>query len=159
MAAQARRDDGEWLVELGAGTGAVTRALLAAGLAADRLLAVEIDAELAGYLRETFPRVTVLCADAFALTEALPPVVAGRVGTVICGLPVSLMPRARQAELVAKMLALMPPGRRFLAYSHRLTSPLPAASLGLEAERLAFTFRNLPPASVWGYRAQSGAEH
>ena len=77
---------------------------------------------------------------------------------MICGLPVSLMPRERQAELVAKMLALMPPGRRFLAYSHRLTSPLPATSLGLEGERLAFTLRNLPPASVWGYRARGGTE-
>ena len=158
VAAQVRCGEGEWVLELGAGTGAVTRALLEAGLPAERLLAVEIDAQMAGYLQETCPQVRVLCSDAFALEEALPPGAAGAIGTVICGLPVSLMPRERQAELVAGMQALTPPGRRFLAYSHRLTSPLPAARLGLEAERLAFTLQNLPPASVWGYRARGGEE-
>ena len=63
----------------------------------------------------------------------------------------SLLPRAEQRALRDAMFKLMPPERRFLAYTHRLTSPLPEAALGLKGERLGRTLRNLPPASVWGY--------
>ena len=130
----------DYVVELGAGTGPVTRALLAAGVPPERLIAVEIDSEMADFLRQSLPGVTVIESDALALEQALPREALGRVGAVVCGLPVSLLP----------------PGRPFLAYTHRLTSPLPAAELGLEGERRAFTLLNLPPASVWAFRPLSG---
>ena len=153
VAREVRREPDEVVLELGAGTGAITQALLEAGIPPDKLIAVEIDAELAAFLRRRFPALAVLEADAFDLPKALPPAAAGRIGAVICGLPVSLLPREEQRDLMAKMLSLLPPSRGVLAYSHRLTSPLPAAELGLVGERLAFTLRNLPPASVWGFRA------
>ena len=40
------------VIELGAGTGEVTKALLAAGIAPDRLALVERDPELVAFLRE-----------------------------------------------------------------------------------------------------------
>ena len=152
VAEQLPSEPGDFVVELGAGTGPVTRALLAAGVAPERLIAVEIDPEMAAFLRRRFPGVTVLECDALALERTLPAEALGRVGAVICGLPISLLPVAQRAELVGTMLSLLPPGRPFLAYTHRLTSPLPAAELGLVGERLAFTLLNLPPASVWAYR-------
>lgn len=151
VAQQVRRGKDEYVVELGCGTGAITRALLAAGVPPQRLIAVDVDAELLAVLREEFPDITVLECDAAELTQHLPPSVVGKVGTVICGIPVSLLPRSKQRALIDEMFALMPPGRRFLAYTHRQASPLPRRELGLEGERLARTLRNLPPASVWGY--------
>ncbi|MCG8593469.1 MAG: methyltransferase domain-containing protein [Kiloniellales bacterium] len=152
VAEQLPSGPGDFVIELGAGTGPVTRALLAAGVAPERLIAVEIDPEMAAFLRRRVPGVTVLACDALALERALPAEARGRVGAVICGLPISLLPAAQRAELVGKMLSLLPPGRPFLAYTHRLTSPLQAAELGLAGERRAFTLLNLPPASVWAYR-------
>lgn len=154
VARQVRRGPEEYVVELGCGTGAITRGLLDSGLPPERLIAVDLDSELLAVLRREFPDITALECDAARLTEHLPDEVVGRVGTVICGIPVSLLPRAEQRVLRDQMFAVMPPGRRFLAYTHRLTSPLPAAELGLQGERLARTLRNLPPASVWGYRAR-----
>lgn len=152
VARQVRRAPDEYVVELGCGTGAITRGLLATGLPPERLIAVDLDVALMGVLRETFPEITALECDAAQITHHLPPDIIGKVGTVICGIPVSLLPREKQRALRDEMFALMPPERRFLAYTHRLTSPLPRESLGLEGERLARTLRNLPPASVWGYR-------
>ena len=152
VAAELSCDPGDYVVELGAGTGPVTRALLAAGVPPERLIAVEIDSEMAAFLRQSLPGVTVIESDALALEQALPREALGRVGAVVCGLPVSLLPAAQRGELVGAMLSLLPPGRPFLAYTHRLTSPLPAAELGLEGERRAFTLLNLPPASVWAFR-------
>ncbi len=152
VAEQLTRDADDYVVELGAGTGPVTRALLAAGVPADRLIAVEIDGQMASFLRQQFPGVTVIEEDALALRQALPPEALERIGAVVCGVPISLLPAEQQGELVDMMLSLLPPGRSFLAYTHRLTSPLPADAMGLSGERRAFTLLNLPPASVWAYR-------
>jgi len=151
VAQQVRCGNDEYVVELGCGTGAITRALLAAGLPPERLIAVDVDAELLAVLREEFADITVLECDAAELSKHLPPAVVGKVGTVICGIPISLLPRPKQRAMIDEMFALMPPGRRFLAYTHRQSSPLPRRELNLEGERLARTLRNLPPASVWGY--------
>lgn len=155
VAEQVRAGDDGVVVELGAGTGAVTRALLAAGVPADRLIAAEIDQEMAQFLRAAYPDVTVVEGCAFKIKELLPPAATGRVGAVICGVPVSLLPFEQQRELVSVMLSLLPPGRSFLMYTHRLGSPLPASKLGLVGKRVAFTLRNFPPASVWAFRAES----
>jgi phosphatidylethanolamine/phosphatidyl-N-methylethanolamine N-methyltransferase len=151
VAQHLRREPDEYVVELGCGTGPITRALLDGGVPPGRLIAVDLDRELLAVTQQRFPDITVMECDAARLTQHLPTPVVGRVGTVVCGVPVSLLPRAAQRALVAEMFRLMPAGRRFLAYTHRLSSPLPAGELGLESERLAHTLRNLPPASVWGY--------
>jgi phosphatidylethanolamine/phosphatidyl-N-methylethanolamine N-methyltransferase len=151
VARQVRREADEYVVELGCGTGAITKALLEGGVPPERLIAVDLDSELLAFLREDCPDITVLQCDAARITQCLPPGVVGKVGTVVCGIPISLLPRPQQRRIVEEMLALMPPGRRFLTYTHRQVSPLPRRELGLRGECLARTLRNLPPASVWGY--------
>lgn len=151
IARQIRREEDEFVVELGAGTGAVTGAILSAGIPADRLVVVEIDKQMAKLLRKTYPGATVVEGDAFDLKNVLPDSVVGKVGTVICGLPVSTLPLQQQRDLMALILSLMPDGRRFLQYTYRIVSPLPARKIGLCARRLAFTLYNIPPASVWAY--------
>ena len=150
IVAQVRRAPDEAVLELGAGTGVVTRALLAAGVPPDRLFALEIEADLTRHLATLLPEGQVLRGDAFALAELVPRRWHGRIGTVICGIPLVMLPRERQRQLIAAMEAVAP-GRGFLHYSFCATSPLPWRSLGLRAKREAWTPRNLPPASVWRY--------
>lgn len=151
IAALVERGPEEVVVELGAGTGAVSRALLAGGVPAERLVVVEIVPEMARHLARELPGVTVLEGDAFALAEALPAALHGRVGTAICGIPLVLLPFERQRAFVAAVEAVAP-GRGFLLYSYCVTSPLPWKALGLTARREAWTPLNFPPASVWRYR-------
>src|SRR3954466_5094278 len=47
------------VVEVGAGTGAVTEALIQAGIPPDRLFVIEIDADMCTYLRRQMPQVQV----------------------------------------------------------------------------------------------------
>lgn len=147
-----RRDD-EVVVEIGAGTGAISRALLAAGVPADRLVVVEIVPEMADHLAASLPGVRVVQGDAFDLAAALPAWMHGRVGTAICGIPLVLLPLERQRRFVEQVEAVAP-GRGFLLYTYCITSPLPWRALGLAAERQAWTPLNLPPASVWRYRSR-----
>lgn len=138
------------VVELGAGTGAISRALLRAGLPAERLCLVEIVPEMAEHLREALPGATVVTGDAFALPEILPARLRGRVSTVVCGIPLVLLPLERQRAF-AQAAEAVAPGRGFLLYTYCATSPLRHRALGLRAQRVGFTPLNLPPASVWRY--------
>ena len=132
----------------------ISRALLAAGVPADRLAVVEIVPEMADHLRQALPGATVLCGDAFRLPEVIPHHWHGRIGTVICGIPLVLLPLAEQRRFVDSVEAVAP-GRGFLLYSYCVTSPLKHQALGLTALRRAWTPLNFPPASVWRYRPRA----
>ncbi len=151
IAARVERGADEYVVELGAGTGVVSRALLSAGVPPDRLAVVEIVPDMADFLQRELPGAHVLCADAFALPQVLPQQWQGRIGTVICGIPLVLLPLHQQRRFVEAVEAVAP-GRGFLLYSYCITSPLPWRKLRLTAERVAWTPQNIPPASVWRYR-------
>jgi len=151
VAALVQRKPDEVVVELGAGTGVISRALLDAGVPAERLVVVEIVPDMAAHLRGVLPGVNVIQGDAFELPEALPQWMHGKVGTAICGIPLVMLPRAQQQRFVDAVEAVAP-GKGFLLYTYCITSPLPFRKLGLEAKREAWTPLNVPPASVWHYR-------
>jgi phosphatidylethanolamine/phosphatidyl-N-methylethanolamine N-methyltransferase len=154
IAALVKRAEDEVVVELGAGTGVISRALLAAGVPAEKLVVVEIVPEMAAHLRTVLPGVNVLCGDAFELARDLPAEMHGKVGTAICGIPLVMLPLEQQKRFVAAVEAVAP-GKGFLLYTYCITSPLPYGTLGLTAKREAWTPLNFPPASVWHYRPAS----
>ena len=141
---------GTAVLELGAGTGVISRAFLDAGLPPDRLVVVEVDPSLAGHLRHTLLGVTVIEGDARKLADLLPLRFRGRIGSVVCGIPLVLLPTAEQRRFI-DAIAAVAPGRGFLHYSYCVTSPLPSRKHGLMPKREAWTPLNVPPASVWRY--------
>ncbi len=147
---------GQSVLELGAGTGVISCALLQAGLAPDRLVAVKIEPKMAEHLRRILPGVTVIAGDARGVADLLPQDARGRFGSVVCGIPLVLLPRAKQTEFIGVMQQAAP-SAGFLHYSDCITSLLPAAHHGLAAQRLAWTPLNFPPASVWRYAHQPAA--
>jgi phosphatidylethanolamine/phosphatidyl-N-methylethanolamine N-methyltransferase len=126
IAALVERAPDEVVLEIGAGTGVISRALL-------------------------LPGVNVICGDAFELPRELPERLHGKVGTAICGIPLVLLPLEQQRRFVAAVEAVAP-GKGFLLYTYCITSPLPYGKLGLRARREAWTPLNFPPASVWRYQ-------
>lgn len=151
IAALVTRAEDEFVLELGAGTGVVSRALLAAGVPAEKLVVVEIVRDMAEHLRSVLPGVNVIQGDAFDLARALPERMHGKVGTAICGIPLVMLPVAEQRRFVQAVESVAP-GKGFLLYTYCITSPLPYRRLGLTAKREAWTPLNLPPASVWRYQ-------
>jgi phosphatidylethanolamine/phosphatidyl-N-methylethanolamine N-methyltransferase len=152
IATHLRDRRGGLTVEIGGGTGVITRELLAAGVAPDHLLVIEIDAEMAGYLRGTLPEARVVTGDARELPDLLPPAWRGRVDTVVSGVPMTVLSAANQRALIDAVFGVLAPGGRFLQYTFSLGgSPIRAKRLGLTGRRLGTTFGNFPPASVWMY--------
>ena len=150
LVAQTRAAPDQIVVELGAGTGVVSRALIESGLPAEQLYVIEIVPDMAAHLRRVLPGAQVIEGDARRLPQLIPPELHGRIGTVIVGIPLVLLPVAEQRRFIDAIQAVAP-GAGFILYSYCVTSPLPWKKHGLTPRREAWTPLNFPPASVWRY--------
>jgi phosphatidylethanolamine/phosphatidyl-N-methylethanolamine N-methyltransferase len=151
-------DDSGPVLELGPGTGVFTTALLARGIPASRIAAVEASGGFATALARRLPGVTVIAGDA-ARVRHLSPFAPGEVGTVICGLPLLSMPQAKVLRIVAGSFAALRPTGEFRLFTYGATCPVPGRileRLGLAARRSAIIPFNMPPASVYVLRRAGG---
>lgn len=158
VAKQVPNQPDQAVVELGAGTGSITKALLAAGISPERLFVVEIDADLCAFLRKQLPQVQVIHGDAGRLPELIPSKWHGKVSTVISGIPMITLPIEVQQRLVSSYFSVLAPGGRLLQYTYSLFSPLPEAKLGLKGTRKGLAVLNVPPAWVWSYERVGPAQ-
>lgn len=147
---QTRMTGDELILELGAGTGVISQALLMNGIPRERLIVVEIVPDMAQHLRRELPGVAVVEGDARDLKNLIPTRWHGRIGTVICGIPLVLLPKPEQRRFI-DAIEEVAPGRGFLHYSYCITSPLSWKHHRLTAKREEWTPLNFPPASVWRY--------
>jgi len=140
------------VVELGGGTGSITRALLERGLAPARLVVVERDRTLAALLRTRFPGVRVLHGDAVELVALLRPLAIGSVAAVVSSLPLLSLPKPMRRRIVEQSFALLGACGTFVQYTYGVASPLAASEFGLAGEIAQRIWRNFPPAAVWRFR-------
>ncbi|HEX3756980.1 MAG TPA: hypothetical protein VHV26_18065 [Rhizomicrobium sp.] len=137
------------IVELGPGTGAVTAALLARGIAPDRILAIEQNEVFAGFFRCRFPTVTLSHGDGFAFEDHLP--AGAQVAAVVSGLPLLNFPAGMRQSLLRRALETQGPSATFVQLSYGWGPPVKAEIAGAALTRTA-VWRNFPPAYVWTYR-------
>lgn len=149
-------EPGHTVVELGAGTGAISKGLLRSGLPKEALMMVELDRPLYEYLRGHFDGVRVVNGDATRLSDILRQQAVGPVSTVISGLPMVNMPLEFQRAIINQSLDVLGPEGCYLQYSYSPVPPVPAKKLGLRAELVRYVLRNVPPATVWRFRRANG---
>lgn len=140
------------VLELGAGTGVITRAILARGIAPQKLHLVEYSADFAAHLRRSFPRVNVVQGDAFDLSSTLGEDRNLVFDAVISGVPLLNFPVAQRIAYVEDLLDRLPPGRPVVQFTYGPFSPVPAGGGDYTVEHLGFVLRNMPPAQLWIYR-------
>jgi phosphatidylethanolamine/phosphatidyl-N-methylethanolamine N-methyltransferase len=143
------------VIELGAGTGAVTRQLLKHGVTADLLTCVELDRGFVTYLCATLPGVDVICAPAEELATLWSEWRRAPAGAIVSTLPIRLFPDDLKLQVLEATLSTMAPGAPIVQLTFRPSSPIPSHVLfacGLAAERREIVWANVPPAFVWSYR-------
>lgn len=144
------------VIELGGGTGAITRVLLEQ-LGSERLLVVERDLELLSGLRQRWPALQLLHADAGTLDSALT-APTHHYGAIVSGLPLLNMSRQVRHDIVRAAFAVLPESGVFIQFSYGWRSPLSAqltTELKLRTQRCQLCWWNLPPATVWRYSRHS----
>lgn len=147
MAAQVNPRRPGLVIELGAGTGVVTEALLKRGIAPERLLVIEYGTYFAGLLRQRFPGVRVVEGDGFAFEDYLPDGAA--IAAVVCGVPLLNFSVRKRRTLIERSLALQGAGGRFIQLSYGWNPPVKSAA-GIRPSGQT-VWRNFPPAHVWTY--------
>ncbi len=148
------------VVELGAGTGEVTKALLAAGIAPDRLALVERDRELAAFLRRHFPAPRVIEGDASHLPRLLAEHGIASVAAVVSSLPLLSLPAEVVDGIVGGVFEALPPGGALVQFTYGPKPPVPRAlreRLHLDGVPGRRIWRNVPPAVVWTFRRSPAA--
>jgi phosphatidylethanolamine/phosphatidyl-N-methylethanolamine N-methyltransferase len=143
------------IVELGAGTGEVTRALLEAGIPAQRLALIERDPEMAKFLRRRFPALKIIEGDAARLPALLSQAGCGEVAAVVSSLPLLSMPGDIVSAIVRGVFKALPDGAALIQFTYGPKPPVPLAlrsALHLGAAHGPRIWRNVPPAVVWTFR-------
>ena len=150
MAAQVDFSQPGRVLELGPGTGAVTKALVRRGMGAESVVAIEADGTFAGLLRGRFPGLEVIEGDA---TDARRLARLGPFNAIISSLPLLNFPNHTRVALVRELLRLLPPGAPFVQYSYGVKPPLPR-SADMKVTLAAKVWRNLPPARIWVFQTR-----
>ena len=142
------------VIELGSGTGAVTRALVARGIEAARLVLVEFNPTFCRLLRTRYPEATVIQGDAYRIQHLLGGLLKEPAAAVVSGLPLQTKPFKRRLRLMEEAFSLMAPGAPFVQFTYAMVSPIPMRPADVSAKSSELIWQNLPPARVWVYRGQ-----
>ena len=157
LASVVPREGAPVVVELGPGTGAVSDAI-ARRLPPDaRHLAVEVDTELAAYLRATRPSLEVVEGDAAQLNTLLAERGVQAADAVVSGLPWALFGATTQKTIMSQVAQLIGPAGVFTTFAYVHGTVLARARQFRDTLREMFdevlvtstVWRNLPPAFAY----------
>ncbi len=140
------------VLELGPGTGVITRAILQRGVKPESLYSVEYSDDFVDHLRAEFPQVHVLHGDAFDLDTALGDDRGLKFDAVISAVPLLNFPMARRVALIEDLLKRMPAGRPVVQITYGPISPVRTGDGNFSVKHHDFVLRNAPPANLWIYR-------
>jgi phospholipid N-methyltransferase len=148
------------IVELGAGTGPITAAMVKAARPDTRLIVIELDPTLCGRLRDRFrdaPNVDVILGDATRFGDLLTERGIPKVDHVLSGLPLPSFPDAARDAVLEVSARTVVDGGTF-----RQLTVMPMIYYKLyrryfEDVRFRFVPFNLPPGGVYVCRGYRGA--
>jgi len=141
---------GSRVIELGAGTGTVTEALLANGVAPSDLYLVERDQQLVKILKRRFPRCHIITADVLDLDLKFD-ATAG-FDFVISGLPLLCFSPDKRYRVLQQALQLLKPRGHLHQFTYGGRCPVDKdlrAAFHVDSVLLGFAALNLPPGFVY----------
>ena len=149
------------VVELGPGTGVVTKALIDRGFTHKHLNLIEYSEEFCELLSLRYPGLPVQQGDAYALTETLSnpggflsedTQVRHTLDGVVSSLPLLTRPEPVRRALLEEAFNLLKPGAPFIQFSYGLVAPVKTSNRAVSVYSSEWVWKNLPPARVWIYR-------
>ena len=147
-----------YVIELGGGTGMITRALLAHGVSPDKLITVEFSPDLAQHLREEFPDIHVLEGDAGQLDKLLDDNIGKdnvgndvkNIHAIVSGLPLRSLPKTNVRAIKKHIYNLIGEEGLFIQFTYDLRSSA-SQKQTFQLKKTQTVWRNIPPARVNTY--------
>ena len=148
----AAQDRQPLIVEIGAGTGRLTRGLLDAGVSPQNLICIEMDKDMCSFLKRSYPYLAVCESQAQDLAHVLPPSWLGSVTTIVSGIPMMNLSPTTRLSILEACTKTLGPGGRFLQFTYSPIPPFPSKKLGFSRRCLGRVWLNIPPAFIWEYK-------
>ncbi len=141
------------VLELGPGTGVITKAILNQGVKPADLYSIEYSHDFVDHLRKNFPDVNIIQGDAFDLDSALGDKKDQKFDCIISAVPLLNFPMDRRVQLMESLLSYIPRGRPLMQITYGPLPPVPAGRGNYVVQHYDFVVRNVPPAQLWVYRS------
>jgi phosphatidylethanolamine/phosphatidyl-N-methylethanolamine N-methyltransferase len=155
MAAQIELSARGDLVEIGAGTGVVTKEVLARLAGQKKLLVIERNEHFFNILHKIFPTTHLINDDAQNLMQILADQNITEVNAIISSLPLLSLPATIRGNIIAAMAQAIGENGRIIQFTYGLNSPIPQELLvqnQLKGECKKLVICNIPPAKIWVYQ-------
>jgi phosphatidylethanolamine/phosphatidyl-N-methylethanolamine N-methyltransferase len=151
MASYLPRAPRGYVIELGAGTGAITTGLLKRGIPPEQIVPVERSETLVRLLKRRFPSLKIALGDACELGALLRTFLAKEtieVSHVVSSLPLRSLPENVVTNIIREIHALLPKEGKLVQYTYNLgMKPHPGLS-SFKRIRTTVVWANVPPARV-----------
>lgn len=150
-----------YVVELGAGTGAITAALLGRGIPADRILPIERSEAMVKLLKRRFPSLKIGLGDATELGSLLKTWLPGNaleISYVVSSLPLRSLPEKVVTGILREVYSVLPKHGKLVQYTYDIRKTPHRLMLGFTRCQTAIVWANIPPARVDVFE-KTGAAH
>ncbi|HHB93029.1 MAG TPA: methyltransferase domain-containing protein [Thioploca sp.] len=142
------------VVELGAGTGIVTEALLKHGVTPENLISVELSSAFSDFLQHKFPQIKIINGDALHLKDLLGED-SNRVNTIICGLPFRTLPNMHVHGIVKQIDDIISNNNGiYMQFTYNLGDSSPFLPHHFKRIDHKIIWRNIPPARINVYKSE-----
>ncbi|WP_435164814.1 class I SAM-dependent methyltransferase [Paenibacillus glycanilyticus] len=147
MVAAAKWEEAENIVEVGSGTGAITRAIAKRVMPKSKVILFEKDEEMAQRLQQDFPQFTRE-GNALRLVDQLKKHNIHEVDYIFSGLPFYNFSPAMRLQLILQCKEALKPGGKLIAFQYSLQMKN-LLSEHFEIETISLVPFNIPPAFVY----------
>lgn len=139
------------VVELGAGGGSVTAALISHGVSLRDLVVVERSAALSEHLARRFPGMKLIHGDAahlsrYEILRRKP------VRAIVSSLPLRSLQKPLVRQILDQISLISAPGTVFIQFTYALRGGCREVASGFERDQARVVWRNLPPARIEAFR-------
>lgn len=149
-----KADENNVVLEIGCGTGAITKFLQKLIFDKKSFIGIEIEENFVERLEKEIPALNIVCGDACNATKILADHQLGKVSYIISGLPFVVLPKEVSDGILHEVDKLMEKGCLFRTFQYAHGYNLPPAKkfrkrlndLYGEVKRSDLVLKNLPPA-------------
>ena len=147
------------IVEIGAGTGRLTRALLAKGANIEKLAMVELDPKMCHFLKDSLQQLyapntelKIIAGDACHLGKIIPHNWLGKVDYVVSAIPLLNLSEEVSKKIIQAALDVLNPVTGSIVHvSYSPVSPIKFMECEILQKRAASIWGNVPPGFVWRF--------
>lgn len=140
-----------YVVELGAGTGSITAALLRRGIPKERIISIDLSPTMVRLLRERYPDLRIAIGNAARLQALLAEHLDLRshgVSHVVSSLPLRSLPKLVVGRIARQVEKVLLPGGRFIQFTYDLRPQSHPALRRFQPLTSSVVWFNIPPARV-----------